>query len=104
MAKADSDPRSGILDAAPDDVAKDSSDRTSNLPAAAGADPGGLDVPRGDVPSGDVSQTAKVAAEDDLHAALTSVSPEVLSNIDSTLDQLTSAADLFEVSAFDLDA
>ena len=43
-------------------------------------------------------------ADDDLLAAMTSISSEALANIDQTLDQLTSSTDLFDIPAIDIDA
>jgi hypothetical protein len=47
-------------------------------------------------------------AADELMAAVTTISSDtasahILSNVEHTLDQLTSATDLFDVPAFDLD-
>ena len=49
-------------------------------------------------------QVGKVLADDDLLAAMTSISAEALANIDQTLDQLTSSTDLFDIPAIDIDA
>jgi hypothetical protein len=42
-------------------------------------------------------------ADNDILAAMASVTPETLANIEHALDQLTSATNLFDVPALDFD-
>ncbi len=56
------------------------------------------------LPAENTTQVGKVLADDDLLAAMTSISAEALANIDQTLDQLTSSTDLFDIPAIDIDA
>ena len=55
------------------------------------------------LPIADQLPPGKVPGKYCLLAAVTALSSEAIANIDSTLDQLTSATDLFDVPAFDLD-
>jgi hypothetical protein len=94
MANADSDPKASMTG-----PAEESPDRVGNLPSGGNAGPVGTALPKVDnLPAGEAP------GEDNLLAAVTSVSSDAPSNIDTTLDQLTSATDLFDVPALDLDA
>jgi hypothetical protein len=87
MTNPDQEPKSGV----------------TGTPEPRSADGAGIPTSADAVPAlSAADQSAPV--EDYLLAAVTALSSEAIANIDSTLDQLTSATDLFDVPAFDLDA
>ena len=94
---ADAKPEGNIRPS--DQSAENSPAVGKELSAAAGA------APVENLPQDDIVTTGKASAEEDvLLAAVTSMSSEALTNIDQTLDQLTSSTDLFDIPAIDLDA
>ena len=73
-------------------------------PVAAGsAAPALPDTGAPALPDTGKSPAQDTSAGDELVAAVASLSSEAQSHIDTTLAQLTSATDLFDVPAFDLD-
>jgi hypothetical protein len=89
MTKADAAGSSGV----PETISKNPADSAGTAGSGDRAIPEVAKAPAGEPAGGD-----------DHLAAVTSLSSEALSNIDTTLDQLTTATDLFDIPAFDLDA
>ena len=87
MTNPDQEPKSGV----------------TGTPEPGSADVSGADAVSAALPAADRLPPGNAPGEDHL-AAVTALSSEAIANIDSTLDQLTSATDLFDVPAFDLDA
>jgi hypothetical protein len=98
MARFDSDPKPGGDERPSDRSAENSPAVGSDLSAPPGAGP------VASLPQDDAIPVGKVPAEDDLLAAVTSISSDAPTNIDQTLDQLTSSTDLFDIPAIDFDA
>jgi hypothetical protein len=92
MTNPDQEPKSGVT-GTPEPGSAD----------AAGSPASGAGTVSLALPTADELPPGKAPGEDHL-AAVTALSSEAIANIDSTLDQLTSATDLFDIPAFDLDA
>jgi hypothetical protein len=97
MTNFNNDPKPSGNKRPSDQPAEDAPAVGSDLSARPGASPV-ESLPQDD------TRVSQGAADDDLLAAVTSISSEALTNIDHTLDQLTSSTDLFDIPAIDLDA